>query len=548
MASGRGLDQSKTPMPISTFIMLEIGSMTLGSAGLSVGNDPTFIKSFMMSRVSQFSGNVQFSGPSPLNNGSMFDKAVFELSVHQDYNLERKIMEFLSKEGLNAAVRFRYGYVNGIKSVWYTGSISSFGLSSDMYNIKLTLAPKLPGDSQNKFFSETINQVTNKEYTRYSDIVTDIAKSQGWKIGLIVPTKKVSEIEYPDTNMTPQYYINEVVIPQCISEDDEGGYAAEFKPDDSGNPVFYFRPTTCKVNGSINIDQTFEFEFNVLPNGNVLAFNPKLTDGLAAIGENSYTGSKENSFSSVSKDTKEMVTSDYKTDTSGGSGVFNANGTVLAANETNVSMNASLEDSVIYTASTVKGHLGEFVYTTAMNPSAEIQIIGDPEIRSMDYVNVVAMYPAKSRNSGLVMHPSSGTYHIYSAIDNISNGQYTTTLNMYKVNNDTDVNNKDSKTNPAQTESGSNNTSTKDTLYRRGDTVYFTGSTQYVNANPSAMEDVNVKPVPGYAQIRAINYKLLHTPGAHPYNLASIGELTAVSNNINGWVNEGDFEYREEDS
>ena len=161
-----------------------------------------------------------------------------------------------------------------------------------------------------------------------------------------------------------------------------------------------------------------------------------------------------------------------------------------------------------------------------------MEIVGDPQLQILDYINVLPMYTSIN-GKGNIMHPSGGTYQITAITDSISGGKYTTTLTLVKQKTNLKLSDlsgakKKKKTTKKSTSKSSSKKSSSSSL-KVGSVVNFKGGKVYVSSYKGA-KGTTAKA--GKVKITKINSKLLKTKGAHPYHVIH----TDNKSKAYGWV------------
>lgn len=574
---------STHPIPLSYFISLKIGKMKLGSVSLKPkGNkakDPEIMQSLVIEKLSnnwtksdpntnksnKKSGGViknnpltTVKDPNDPMKGLLFSKATFTLTMANNLNLEKKLLKYLKKTINKASDKagiatFRYGYVNGMKSFTYKGYITGMSMSSDFYTLTLSLSPSNgTTDKYSKWKKKTkkalrkrFKKKSKKKYRRYSDLVKDIARKQGWKIGTITKTKKVraSSIIAPTTKQSPVQYINSFKK-KAISTKGEGKYKSRFRFNSNGKVVYEFVPSTFKSSAGYRAKKNYNFVMGMLPDGVVISFKPVLVDGLGVAGYFRALNAKKktkkkrkknfkNVFGTITKNSKETTSVSYtvKNSKKNSKGLVNADDNILALNASAMRVNASSADVANYAEAVIKNDFGKYAYSVALNSGATMEILGDPQLQQGDLINVLPMYPVQSGASGSIMHPSGGTYRIVGIQDNIGS-TYTTSLNLVKEANSKKLTKVSGKKKKRKKKSSKK--SKKPSSYKVGDVVNFKGGKYYLSSYKGS-KGYTAKA--GKAKITKINKRLLNVKGAHPYHLIH----TTNASTVYGWVNKDRF-------
>jgi len=271
--------------------------------------------------------------------------------------------------------------------------------------------------------------------------------------------------------------------------------------------------------------KNYNFIIRALPNGQVISFTPVLSDG-TAISNNDQRADVQNLknfYGVISRDTKEVVGIDYSLATENNDDALKHDNKTVGAISKNPVINVKFSDIESYAESILKDDISAYAYSTDMNASATMKILGDTTLQLLDYINVIPMYPVTSTMAG-AMHPSGGTYQIRSIEDEIGNN-FVTTLSLTKLGNYTMTDLKSSQ--PEEDQKEEEEETPKE--YKVGDVVNFSGGTHYTSSYAGA-KGYNARA--GEAKITQINPK-----GVHQYHLVH----TTPDSNVYGWVDTGTF-------
>lgn len=417
------------------FVSLKVGDMELGNVNLSPGErDPKYFQSM---KVTRFGSNSQYSESLP---GGIAYVAEIHLSMVNDLDLENKLLNYIRENGPDPEVTFQYGVVGGSKSPIYTGVITKLGLSSDFYTLTMTVTAGGVSSIYRNYNDSAWNSISNTVFDRASDLVEAIATRQGWTIGNIERTKKVSGgVRVNDINLGPYQYINSYLIDGVVSEKGEGSYVSNLVNTDKGL-VYYYEPTKFLVNRyNYKNLKSYNFSVRLDPAGVVLGFRPILFDGMTEAlysAKHSTDPSKANStVSTITRDTKEIVTLDYGFSNTGNRDTMRPDDEVEMAFSNSDLINSDAEDLSTYLEGSIKDDINSYAYSTAIGSKATLIVVGDPDLFVMDYINVIPMYPIgdSSRARPGTMHPSGGTYMILGIVDEISD-TFSTTMELMKMN------------------------------------------------------------------------------------------------------------------
>lgn len=425
------------------FVSLKVGTMELGNVNLVPGSkDPRYIQSFKISRLNADNKNDAFS-----DYGLAFT-AEFVISMVTNLQLEKYLIEFIEKNGPAPEVTFQYGHADDHrKSPVYSGVITKLGLSEDFYTLTMTVNADGLGSIYRNYNDATWKAISNTTYKRPSDLVTAIATGQGWKIGNIEKTKELSyPVRVTDISTGPYQFIKNNLIKGVTSEKGEGSYASNLIYTKEGI-IYYYEPTKFLVNRyNYKNLKSYNFVIRMKPDGQVISFKPTLFDGtpeaLLTAKQKTDPNKTSNLYGAITKDTKEVVNLEYTFGDKSNSSALDPRDKVVMAYGMNPVMNANAADIAKYGEGSIKDDINSYAYSTAIGSKATMVVIGDPDLRVMDYINVMPMYPLNDSSrlnssdapaSSGVMHPSGGTYMITGIVDEISD-QFTTTLELVKMN------------------------------------------------------------------------------------------------------------------
>lgn len=464
---------SPQSVPFSYFISLKMGDKEFGNVDLVDSiRDPYIIQSLKVNRkismAPHFGSYDEYmkarneyeekqNDPNNITDGLIFTDAVFTLSAAVDLSLEKQILDYLVKcmddDGkILAPVSFRYGYVNGPSTPEFHGSIYKVNVSSDFYTLTMYVHPvnlTKEGSSNDsaptsyvQFTEETLDKLKG-EFTKYSDVVKIVAESQKWEIGEIKETTEIdpNDIDKPTNAMNPWKYVQTKLVPNALSADkQEGNYKAYFRFDENNILKFYYMPSSFnKDSYNYRNLKNYNFFIRMLPNGKVLSFQPQLLDlysqAVAIHNANKEGKTNTNVFGVITKDTKELQKIGYEVNTQENNNALNTKqDQVKSASQTYVMLNASADTAQQMAEGTLKDNINDYAYSICGGSKASMSILGDPEIQCMDLINVIPMFPASNAFQGGVMHPSGGTYLVLGVTDTIGGGNYTTALELNKIN------------------------------------------------------------------------------------------------------------------
>jgi hypothetical protein len=323
-----------------------------------------------------------------------------ELSDMMDYELEEKLIAAitasLSVAG-SESISFQYGHSQGAKSDWQKGLILDYTpqfLSNMNANFTIT------GICEGKIGSVKSDTYDSSKYgNRVSNIIKSIAEEEGWEISepFVLSDKLSSSQSFYRTNMSAITFIQTVLIPAAKK---------------GNNTIRMMHSNTSKGTSIklVDIDLTKtpipKREYNFLINsgnyGNVLSFTP------------TYTG-VANSSLKVSAGYVDRLTNQF----------------MLFRNDPKLGISIPADPQIMGATSPENFTSiiqDKWFSNNVGHVKASMEIVGDPEIQLLDYVNVIPMRP-----DGRIHH-TGGTYLILEEItDSISGGMYKTSLTMVKI-------------------------------------------------------------------------------------------------------------------
>lgn len=360
--------------------------------------------------------------------------------------------------------KIQYGYYDGLVSPIYESQLKSCKPTDLWQNLELTFYTEAATNSKDRYHSwteatkELIESRPDGYYTSLSQLVTDIAKGQSWFYeaeGGIIPTKdnyqlydnKRPPVDFALSN--PLEAINSMIREfQPISLNDETNYYAAFKYRIGQEPIFYFVPTQdLKADYRwVDTADTYEFFFNALPQGKVIKFNPTLTTAINELaGEGVLSFNNKPNLGVITSDSRELTSILFQmedkpnvksySEPESFAGYINLKSAVGNGQPVQIAS----PDVENYMKATISGNFSQYVNTLGVRNTATMSIIGDPSLNVMDHITVIPYYPITMDDivSGLSgkIHPSGGVYWIQQIEDTISNGGFTTNLELKAESN-----------------------------------------------------------------------------------------------------------------
>lgn len=333
-------------------------------------------------------------------------------------------------------IRFRYGWNINDVSNYYKGMLVDY--KTELYsesrsvNIDIEIAP-----TATESFTRDRKKVYKKENgspMKIHEIVEDIAEFEGWQVGKIVETLPVVDYEqsremkseevtekdlsedsnygekvFSQDNISSIKFIKNELIPNAISVNGRGGYRIWFN-DKVKNPEINFAPTSYKGPPS----DKFVFKVGA-KNSRVLKFSHQNDGATQMAGGNAEI---RGSFpDSVTNDLVERKVSleDLEIEYAEGRMINSDKRSVRYMNE---SSSNPLE--AIHRYKSYKMKAQSYSY------KADMEIRGNPSYDILDKIDVL-IYTNRGE-----LHHTSGRYVIHEITDDISEGDYVTTLELQR--------------------------------------------------------------------------------------------------------------------
>lgn len=354
------------------------------------------------------------------------------------YELETQFARF-------KCLRIQYGYHNGAMSPILSYQIMKAKPDLDGGISKLSVEGIMMSYVDNKKSIDSGTYGGTDESGQdilISDIVSSIAKSTGWKIGHIEPTKPIKDVRgfnrsFTRSQMTPVDFIKYELAPYAISsKTGAGGYVVILDSQSSttdnriSDTYLSFLPMSYKLDSSgksttssstsissTTTNSTYTFDVRT-PSGvsynKVISFTPDMNliiPGL--LGTTTVVGSSDTTdpsgYSMTDRQSHERLES-YIPSKYGE--VVRVDSTI--SNSESESMAKSMQDSV---------------FSTSFR--AELEVQGNPHIYILDIIEVNYIMANNT------LHHSSGQYIVGGVIDRLNGGSYTTQLSLLRG---TDIN------------------------------------------------------------------------------------------------------------
>lgn len=377
--------QIKAPdSPYYAYVELQIGNHNISKL------PPNHIESFNYERVTKDSSN----------------KLIMTLHDESALLIESMIMDSIVDGSIPCT--WRYGYTNGVSSPTYSGMITEYDL--DFTSIGVSLNIEGISNGLNGFGSPITKTYENMDI---HEIVKEIANEQGWGIEYIETCETIYDDVDSDGNQTKKKYVCSNLPAVKFIEQELKPYArklgtgeSDFRVyfDDSVNPPNLVFAPPSYVGKSTN---TYFYEFvwgNGDRNSPVISFNPNFSGVVTA-----FNGASTVDASGVDKLKNQM----FRVRHSDSNGIESDHTQIIGGSS--------------YSLDEAKSIAAKMFYTQAnQSYPADLTIVGDPNVNPMSMVSILVL------NKEGLAHHSSGAYIVTQVVDDISGGEFTTTLSLIK--------------------------------------------------------------------------------------------------------------------
>lgn len=453
--------------------------------------------------------------PNGANNFVSFSMKLTAINVASDiqlilYDRTALLMEWEILKGYTA-VQFKFGQDVTNLSKLYTATITDYELGFVGESTMLTIKMILGGSGG----AQTSSEESKSYEGTPSDIVKKLCKEEGWVVGKITACADSTKGSFNRTGQTATDFITNVLIPQAQSKDGKGNYTFYTTSDANGKTVANFTPQENSDVSQYSVyemiigqdhEAVIEFTpsfkglmYNLLGGGTTNTGNTNSTDnssntgtstdnsssgGSSSGGQYNAAGELVSGSTSTSKAKSKTNTKDKDKDknkdttTSTDKGNTNTNTTTpttsfnvvvpsidkLTNNVVGAYANNSSLKRVVGSSSYSSSEMGKiaqylFSQSVMLSNSAELEIRGDASYEVQSFVAVVVL-----TEDGF-FHHSSGLYQVLEVSHDIQQGEFTTTLNMFRrgmtISEDGEITLLDvssSKFNPVQVANGATST------------------------------------------------------------------------------------------
>jgi hypothetical protein len=371
MASGFDLYNPAT-IPFSSHIAIKIGDT------LYEGDTPNFLQSLNFTKMSE--EQATFS---------------FQISDVMDYELEAKLIKATS-EISSFPVSLQYGHAQGAMSVWYRGFIQSYE-PQFLPNFNMTFTVTGICDLLTSTPISRTYKIKDYGY-RISNLIKAIAEEEKWSIGdpFITTDKMDKDMDLGRYNLTSLGFIRAVLLPQARK---------------NNNTVRLLHSCTSKgvtvrlvevaLGKSKITKKSYNFVINSGNFGSVLEFSPSY-QGITAMALKVNAGY-------VDRETNQFMLFTNKPDL----GKASPTNTQIFGATSPESFQNIVQD--------------KWFANNVGAVDATMQIVGDPDINPLDYINVMPFRPDGR------LHHTAGTYLVLGVVDDIQGGMYKTSLTLTKI-------------------------------------------------------------------------------------------------------------------
>lgn len=338
----------------------------------------------------------------------------FSFSVYDDTALE---LELVIAEGARD-VRFRYGYTDGSVSQVYSGDIWDYSLEFRHGGVVLSVE-----GTSTAMGNHALPATRKFEGKRIDEIVKEIAKVEGWKIGYVEETvplmgfydhKSTEEILKPfhQMNISSNKFIKEELIPYAVSaKTGESGFRFYFE-DKSDGAYVYFCPPDYRQQPKNN----FVLDYNKSGRGAIISFQPEVKGSILMQGGGTAEATGMDAYSN---DMTKLEYSDGSNENKANTGSKSA----ISFEQGKTAINLSAA-----TITEMENKLASMWTRNAnLTYPASLELIGSPDLDPNTTVEILVM-----TNKGKPHH-TSGIYLVLEVTDEVSSGgNYTTTAELIK--------------------------------------------------------------------------------------------------------------------
>lgn len=339
----------------------------------------------------------------------------FSITLYDETALE---LEYVITTG-SRDVLFRYGYVDGHASELYSGMILDYGLSFEQGAAVLNVT-----GTSNVMRSHAKKATRSFKNKTIDQIVTELAKLEGWDIGYIEPcvpikgfydeasTKEVHKT-FQQLNISTPKFIKEELAPYAVSaKTGESGFKLYFKDTASGVKVYFTPPN---FNQRPKDNNNFLYDMYQTGRGRIKTFSPQVQGSVIIAGGGTAVAQ---GFDPL---TGELIEAKHTDSTNPNQ--INTNSKSVIAYETGktpINISSASKKEMEARLASLWYNAANLAYPASMN------IVGDPTLEPNTTCNITII----TRKG--TPHHTSGLYLITKITDQISGGDYDTQVELIK--------------------------------------------------------------------------------------------------------------------
>jgi hypothetical protein len=311
---------------------------------------------------------------------------------------------FILEKGVNTSIDFSYGW----------GSDSSIQVEAKLMNYK----PQFSEDGVHIYIEFALgSRVENRVKHNIcwpgsmtiSDIVTNIAKNNGWQYE-IEPTKGIFDRSFVQDSVSDAYFIKNILSPRAINHSNVGGYKFYLE-----NNKLFFSTKSYKRD---NIYKSYVFQRGDMHE--VISFSP--SDNVADMAQFGGTKVKVTGYDPKEK---KILSSEVSTSNNSGSVPIEGNKVTKVIKDINgdvrvISKPFHRKEDVDSYANSQYCEFAQWRY------NVDAEIIGDPRIPLMSNLEFILITSMGS------VHYMSGVYQLFEATDKIENGSFKSQLSLMR--------------------------------------------------------------------------------------------------------------------
>jgi len=262
-----------------------------------------------------------------------------------------------------------------------------------------------------------------KGKTKLSDLVKRIADRNGLSFNANAIEDGTATLNVSQKHQNDFKWLKDVA--KYAFKSDSGGKKYEVWIRNRGDGTEELVVKTDKANQG---DTTWDFLYGLDRDGQVLEYETEInSSGLFALGAGGY---KAVIFDHRKKECKEIVANSRTLPGVAGEGRF-----IPVDSNTPAPLRLAFPAGEDGEQAAKDYAAAKYLALNATNIKSRLVIVGNPVITPSDMANVVVLRGSQGIRDIRDLHPTSGAYNIFSATHNISNGDYTTELILYRRGN-----------------------------------------------------------------------------------------------------------------